>query len=205
MPKNCEFSSTKNWQRMFSFALEYLYEVELFVKCCFYIWKYCWIFCQMWFSFVEIPESFIKMLSVTNIVDLMVFYFTFLVIWPNRPHDLLLSLGVHLCEHVFETLSPLKWLNRFEPFFFFLDFCVLHGYKLWLHIYTKQSFIEIHKKKTIQPRKFQMVQFVWGKKSSKMHTKGVIRIHKSKKSRQTQWPKRTNSHLQNIHIKLKIE
>lgn len=73
MPNNCELSSTKNWQEMFSFALEYLYEVELFVKCCFYIWKYCWIFCQMWFSFVEIPESFIKMLSVTNVVDFMVF------------------------------------------------------------------------------------------------------------------------------------
>ena len=115
VPNNCELSSTKYWQEMFSFALEYLYEVELFVKCCFYIWKYCWIFCQMWFSFVEIPESFIKMLSVTNIVDFMVFLFTFLVTWPEGSCDLLSSLGVHLFEQAFKTLSLLKWLIRFEP------------------------------------------------------------------------------------------
>ena len=38
-------------------------------------------------------------------------------------------------------------------------------------------------------------------------TKGVIRIHKSKKNRQHKKKKykRTNNDLQNIHIKLKIE
>jgi hypothetical protein len=40
-------------------------------------------------------------------------------------------------------------------------------------------------------------------------TKGVIRIHKSKKDRQhndlKKKYKRTNNHLQSIHIKLKIE
>jgi hypothetical protein len=50
-------------------------------------------------------------------------------------------LGVHLFEQAFKTLSPLKWLIRFEPKLSRLVLC--SGYKLWFPTDIKQSFIVI--------------------------------------------------------------